>query len=451
MRFPNISRLSPIPYLKRAISSLTHPKEWLLLAVGGGTKSNVSVNTSSVLGLSAVMQGVRQISETIASLPIGFFKLDDEDNSTRQRSHPLDRLMRFPGSHLTSYHFRVTMTAIAILRGNAYALIMRNEKSQRPESFHILVPGMVEPYKSKNELFYKVWGIGDIPYTEILHIRGPGIIAQVMNDNTELGLMGEDMTHIGRESFGVAIAAQDYEASVMGKGGNIAGFLKFPHKLKQEGIEDVEERFVDKFYGSNNSGGVMVLGGGMEFERVAMTPQESMLLESRKFSIEEISRWLNMPLYKLNHLDKATFNNVEQMNRDYYQQTVLPWGTNWEGELNFKLLRETEKDDHTYKFDYSQLLRADTEALGELIGTIFNVGIISIDDGRKMLGLNAKGEEWSKKHWVQLNLAPADERPQMVEMTKKEREAFFSLGQNNKPSKNGKGTQELNGASVQDS
>lgn len=388
---------------------------WFTDLYGAQTKSGIAVTDSKALGLSAFWQAVRIISETVAVLPIGLYEVSDNGNTKRLRSHKADRLIsKRPSDLLTSYKFRETMQAIATVRGNSYALIERNGAA-RPIQLHILNPHSVTPFLSKGDLYYRVLEKGLIVHhLDMIHIRGINILQTLYNDNEEMGLLGENPIFRSRDSLSVGIAAQEFEGNTMGKGGHIDGYLKFAGKLDITERRAIEDSWQKRYGGVGQDVRTPVLGGGMEYQRIALTPQESMLMETRKFSVEEVARILNIPQHKLGHLDRASFNNIEQLARDFYIQTVRPWTENWESELEMKLLTEEEKRSGKYefRFDFNDLLRSDTKTLGELIRALFNFGIISIDDGRQMMGLNIKGEDWSQKHWVQLNMAPADDRPE---------------------------------------
>lgn len=399
----------------------------------GTTKANINVTDGRALGLSAFWQAVRIISETVATLPIGLYEVAENGNIAHLHRHRADKLIaRRPSNLLTSYKFRETMQAIATVRGNSYAWIERDGVA-RPVALHILNPHSVTPFMSNGDLWYRIWeNKKTVHHLDIIHIRGINILQTLYNDQNEMGLLGENPIFRSRESLAVGIAAQEFEGTTMGKGGHIDGILKLAGKIDPAERRMVEDSWQRRYAGFDGQVRTPVLGGGMEYQRIALTPQESMLMETRKFSVEEIARIINIPQHKLGHLDRASFNNIEQLARDFYIQTVRPWTENWESELEMKLLTEAEKESGKYefRFDFNDLLRSDTKTLGELIRSLFNFGIISIDDGRRMMGLNIIGEEWSKKHWVQLNMAPADERPEPKAQTTPTSEQKFSTNGN---------------------
>lgn len=403
-----------ISFEKRSQQSSDHTG-WFTNAFGAQTRAGVTVNEQTALGLSAFWQGIRIISETMAILPIGLYEVADNGNTSRLRSHRSDVLIsRRPSSLLNSYKFRETLTAQAVLRGNAYAHIVR-DGSARPVELRILNPHYVTPFLSGGDLYYRVFdGQRPIHHLDMLHLRGVSILQTLYNDHETMGLLGENPLFRAKDSLSVGVAAQDHEGDTFGKGAHMEGYLSTPNRVEKGDREAVEDSFQRRYLGLGAKSRIPLFGGGMEFKRFALSPQESMLIESRKFSVEEVARILNIPQHKLGHLDKASFNNIEQLARDFYIQTVRPWAENWESELTMKLLSEREKESGRYefRFDYNDLLRSDTKTMGELLRTLANYGFISIDDGRRMMGMNVLGTEWSQQHWVQLNLAPADHRPE---------------------------------------
>lgn len=433
MRFFNYD----ISIKKRSSTNLRNPANWWLSLFGSQTRSGIVVNEQKALNLSAFWQGVRAISETIAYLPIGLHEIETNGNKKRLRLHPSDILVsKRPSSFHTSYYFRQTMQAIATVRGNSYALIIRDGVA-RPLELRILNPLTVTPFMSKNDLFYR---IGErqtvVHHLDIIHIKGVNILSQIYNDRENMGMVGENPVMTGRESLSVGLAAQNYEGSTMGNAGFMDGFLTMDGKIDPDDRRAVEDSWQRRFGGADKAGKTPLLGGGMKYERMTLTPQESMLMETRKFSVEEVSRWLNIPQHKLGHLDRASFNNIEQLARDFYTQTIRPWAENWEQELAMKLLTEEEKESGRYefRFDFFDLLRGDSKTLAEVIRILSNVGIISINDGRRMMGMNQINEEWANINWVQLNLAPADKRPEpkpMKETKEKEELNFSTNGQDN--------------------
>jgi len=400
---------------------LKNPSTWGVNLLTSG----VSVTDRTALGLSAMWQGIRIISESIASLPLNVYDKMEDGNLTKNLNHKVDFLISSEPSHLyTSYKFRETMQAIALLGGNSYALIIRNDIGD-PVALKILARTSVTPYfintGTQKELWYHVTDLNSpVSDANMIRISGPSIL-QLCYD--EPGILGERLTSIGKESISLGIASQRHENNFFSNGAQIPGTLNTNLELSTKQRDDVREGWNKKYggMGATHSGETPFLTHGVTYNPLALSPKESMLIESRKFSIEEISRWLNVPLHKLSHLDRATFNNIEVLERAFVNQSLRPWAEQWESELDRKLFSRSEKLKHCTRFDFSELLRGDMKTLSEAISKLFDKGVLSIDDSRKMLGLNTKNTDWSQKHWVQLNMAGADEEREVKPTPAKEK------------------------------
>ena len=57
------------------------------------TESGIVVSDERALQVAAVWSCVRLIAETVASLPLGFFRTVDDDRVSLERSHPLVELL----------------------------------------------------------------------------------------------------------------------------------------------------------------------------------------------------------------------------------------------------------------------------------------------------------------------------------------------------------------------
>src|SRR5207253_8436781 len=78
-----------------------------------------------------------------------------------------------------------------------------------------------------------------------------------------------------------------------------------------------------------------VLGNGAEYKTVDLDPSALQLLETRKFSIDEMARIIGVPPHKLYELDRATFSNIEHQAIEATTDSIRPWVVRIEGWINF--------------------------------------------------------------------------------------------------------------------
>ena len=88
---------------------------------GQGSANRTAVSRDSSLTFSAVFSCVRVISESIASLPIKVYKVEDDSDKINDVSHPVYNLLaRYPNSYMTPYTFLDTLMTNLLVEGNAY-------------------------------------------------------------------------------------------------------------------------------------------------------------------------------------------------------------------------------------------------------------------------------------------------------------------------------------------
>ena len=97
----------------------------------GNSTSGKRVNERSAMQMTAVYSCVRILSEAVASLPLHFYKYDENGSKVKATEHPLYILLHDePNPEMTSFVFRETLMTHLLLWGNAYAQIIRNGKGE---------------------------------------------------------------------------------------------------------------------------------------------------------------------------------------------------------------------------------------------------------------------------------------------------------------------------------
>ena len=103
------------------------------------------------------------------------------------------------------------------------------------------------------------------------------------------------------------------------------GVLKDPSKLR--------ESWQAVYGGTANTGKVVVLEEGVDYQQISIPPEEAQFLETRKFQIDEIAWLYRVPPHMIGDLEKSSFNNIEQQSLEYVKYTLNPWVVRWEQSL----------------------------------------------------------------------------------------------------------------------
>lgn len=345
----------------------------------GGSSSGVNVNASSAQKMVAVGACIKVISESIAQISIGVYK-DTSNGKELDKTHPVYWMLRNqPNKVMSSATFHQTMIQNVLAYGNAYALIHRTKAVA--SELEILSPSDVTPKYNKEtrEIFYKVKGYNE-PFNsfDIIHIKG----------SAPDGLIGLSPLREYANAIGLGIAEQEYASKYFANGANMNAVVTSPKTLTISQVTQVRKMFRETYGGVKNSNSVGVLPDGMDIKTLSFKPTDSQLLESRKFSILEISRIFRVPPHMISELSNATFSNIEHQSLDFVKHTLMPWVVKIEQEYNSKLFKESEKATVTARFNIESLMRGDTISRNQMyIGAIQN-GWLNRNEVRQLEGFN---------------------------------------------------------------
>ena len=303
--------------------------EWL---TGGPVKAGVLVSENRVWGLSAWFRGVTLLASTMASIP-----LPVRDRKTRKPVE-ITTILDDPNPRQTPFEFRQTLIAHAVNHGTAYALkegIPGYARKAWP-----IHPSRVRPVEvartdyNPEGLVYIVLN-PDGTYGEVTSSQLFRLPYMSLN-----GITGVSPLQMMRESFGVAIAAEDEAGRFYGQGSRIGGVLQTDNELDETVIARTQARWSQRTAGPANAGKVVVLDSGLKFQQIGLSPADAQLMESRKFGVVEISRILGLPPHLLGDVERSTSwgTGIEAQVNGLIRFTLRGWLTGMEQRFNWQLL-----------------------------------------------------------------------------------------------------------------
>ena len=352
----------------------------------GQTDAGKIVNERSAMQMTAVYACVRILAESIASLPLHVYARDGNGNMKKAEDHPLYFLLHDePNPEMDSFIFRETLMTHILLWGNAYSQIIRNGKGEIVALYPLMPGKMSVERDEKGQLYYRYNRMGDEPPTmdggtvilmpeDVLHIPGLGFD----------GLVGYSPISMTKNAIGLALAAEEYGSRFFSNGAAPAGVLEHPGVIKD--VSKLRESWNETFGGSRNAGKVAILEEGLHFNPISMSPQDSQLLETRQYQLNEIARIFRIPPHMLADLSKATFSNIENQSLDFVKYTLDPWVNRWEKAMQRSLLTADEKRRYEVRFNVDGLLRGDYKSRMEGYAVGINNGFMCPNDVRRLEG-----------------------------------------------------------------
>lgn len=363
-----------------------------------GTASGQNVNADTALKISTVWACMNRRGKAFAMLPLHVMKELPGNGHEIAKSHRLYKQMHLkPNAWQTSYEWRLTGMTHLQLRGNFYNLKISTPgrglnqlvplDPDRMWPF-IITPAGVTYYLNDSsptppagsKLFYQYFAVNTKSeiYTadEILHFR---------NTSTN-GIVGKTLIRLMAESVGLSMAMEEQGARLFTNGAQIGKVFTHPAKLDDPAFDRLKKQ-LDQYSGAANSHRTIILENGMDISSLSMTMQDSQFIESRKFQVEDICSYLDIPMMLIHRSgDKnQTFASAEVIMQMFITLNMQPDFENFEQRLKVDLLYDSEQD-YYFNFDFDELMRGDTAARASYYQARLNTGSLTPNDIKRKEG-----------------------------------------------------------------
>jgi HK97 family phage portal protein len=390
------SRATYIP--KNRMPNLRDPALNVYFGVPTST-AGIAVTEDTALTYSPVFQAIRIISETVASLPLHVYRRTPTGR-LRVDEMGVSDLLRFqPNDECTAMQFRESILAHALSWGNGYAEIERDSFG-RPLRLWLLQPNTVVVERDEfGQLQYSYRLPGqravNLHSMDVLHIAGPGFD----------GITGYSVVKMARESIGLGMACEQFGAGLFGSGARPSGMLEHPGRLSDDARGRLRGDWERLHAGIDNAHRVAILEEGMKWTATSIPPDDAQFLQTRKFQIEEVARWFNIPPSKLRDTGGVSYSSLEQENIAFLSETLRPWLIRLEQEFRRKLLLP-ESSELYCEHSVEGLLRTDLSARYAAYAVGRNWGWLSVNEIRSLENLEpvAGGDVYLQP----LNMQPLD-------------------------------------------
>lgn len=347
----------------------------LLRALIGGE----GVDRDTIMNIPAISACVNMIADTVSSLKIKLYRKDKDRIEEVTDDHRTFLLNEDTGDTLDAVQFKKAMITDMFLGRGGYAYV--NRVSGEVISIHYVEEQKIGFHKNCDPIFkdymLEVGGRTYNPWQFITLLR-----------NTRNGCYGRSIIAESPELWDIIYSSQQYEKTLVKKGGNKKGFLKAKNKVAAEVMQKLKEAF-RKLY-SNNSESVVVLNDGLEFQESSNTSVEMQLNENKETNNKDACKVFLIPPTIING------NPSEEDKKQYYQGCILPILTRFATAINRAMLLEDEKSTMFFAFDDTDLTKGDIEKRFEAYKIALDSGFMQLDEVRKNEKLPAFGLDFIK-------------------------------------------------------
>ena len=340
---------------------------------GWGFTPGQTVSQTTAMKVSAVNACVEVISNSVSKLP--FFVID---SPTKERvRHPVNQLLATrPNEAMTPSVFKKLIEVYRLLWGNAYILPVRSSKNARVTELLPVPPDYMYPYIHEDG---QLWYVLTVPLTgeqrkfrawDVIHLKAYSVD----------GINGISVLSRAAEVVGTSKSAQTYESKLYSQNARPSGVLSVASKLDKTSKDKIRNEWASIHSGVDNAFKVAVLDLGLDYKQTGMTQRDAQFVESKNVTVEDIARFFGVPLYKIN-AGKQSYSSNEQNAIEYVVNTLHPIIEQYEEELGYKLLFDSElKRGLEIKANMNAELRGDFSARGNWYKNMRETGAFSVND-----------------------------------------------------------------------
>lgn len=416
--------------IKKSKKSENYPQVYS--TSGGVWYYSPKMTVGELLANTTVNACVNIISDAVSSLSCNVYTKTN-DGRQKDTAGELSKLLKYcPNDEDTHFTFFQQIMLHLLLRGNAYIFVEREGFSGKICALRALDPETVSINRDlENQLYYTVsTDHGVLKYTplNILHI--PAIKYNRVQGFSPL----EYASHSAR----TGLKLEEYTNDYFENGIHSKILIKTPQAMGNLSDDDrrrISESFKSAYGGRDKANDPIVTWGGLEFTPISWAEnRNAQLVENRAFTEKEIAKIFRVPLFMLGS-EGSKFNNMEQSNTYFLQQTLTPWLVRLQEKLT-TLLRSENK---YVEFDTNSMLRADYATRWSNYRENFKNGLFTLNQIMDFENMPRVDSEIGDKHFMQaqyLGLEDADsaedkmtkdveENPENPPMEEKENDGDF--------------------------
>lgn len=346
------------------------------------SNTGLAVTPATALTAPAVYACVKCLSEDLGKLPLVVRRRLPGGGWQPDPAHPLNQLFRAPNLWQTAFEWKSYAITSLCLRGNAYIVVLR-DKMGRPRRLIPVSPDRVGVYLAPEGALY--YGISHplvgngitVHQDDMIHVRGMSLD----------GYTGISPIAAMADAIGLSLATQQHGAVLFRQGAQVAGVLKYPAKLTEQGYARLKQSWQDAHAGVQQSFQTAILEDGVTFEKVSITSEEAQFLQTRTFQVQDVCRAFRVPPHKVMQAENITPGNVEQAEIVYMKDGLGPLATRLEQAMDAALLFEDEVAKYSVRFDFNELLRGDRLSRYNAYQIGLTNGVLSVNEARAEEGL----------------------------------------------------------------
>lgn len=345
--------------------------------------SSGSVTEDDAMSIPALASGIDLIANSIASLPIKLFKINEFGEKEEVKDDPRVRLLNIaPQPFDSAYTLKYSQVKSLILNGTMYTYVVKDKRNNISALYYL-------DYNSVQSQMVK-YGNGIYGYTYSFslfndyfnNLEQDCILMASKDKKRSEDIMGQGVLKKGAKVLNLALQEINSASNVLS--GKVEGYLSTPDALSPQAKANIRQSW--KGFGGNV---IPVLEQNLQYKTISHNAKEMELLDSRKYSTELIAQLLGIPFTYL--LSSATsYNNSQEESLRFMKYSLNPYIAILQEAYNKFLLTEKELlQNYRFEFDTSVILKASASEQMAYLRDAKNGGLLTVNEARSQLGLQS--------------------------------------------------------------
>lgn len=252
--------------------------------------------------------------------------------------HPMEQLINNPNPYQTKQTFIETITAHMFLGGNALATKVKVRGV--PVELWLHHPGYITPTPSTKGLIdhYKFQR-----GTVNKKIEPDDAIHWLFTD-PETPYWGASPLAVAARQVDTDSEAINWNKVALQNRAITDGVFSVDGPISPKQYEILKDQVREQHQGARNARAPWVLGGGVKWHQMSLSPAEMDFIQSRKLGLVEICSIFKTPPPLIGYYEDATLANIETARLIFWEDTIIPFLNNLKGALNLSLQKDFGRD-----------------------------------------------------------------------------------------------------------
>ncbi len=237
------------------------------------------------------------IADTIATLPVGAFR---KVGGSPAPVEPPSPFLEQPHAEQDRVEWLGRLLYSILLRGNAYGRVIDRDRYGFPAQIMPLHPDECDATRDKQtgRIVYRVSGERNpLQASEVFHVKG-------LTPPGSRWVKGLSPIEYIRQTLGATLGAEEFAARFFGDGAQPTGVLKTERKLTPDEAKGYQDRWIDSQ--GNRRRKPAVMGQGLDWKQISISPNESQFLETIKAKRSEIAGFYRVPPHMIGDTTRST-------------------------------------------------------------------------------------------------------------------------------------------------